>query len=397
MKQLPRVVRWFVAGLGGVLVLTGLLVIKGEGQRLQVLPDATASAKPTETAVPGKKLSNLLLAVTDRKGKTLAATIVSRGSSNSHIDLVSIDPNVVVDLDTLGMANLGSTTLESSPNLVQDAVSIATGFPIEGTLVMQRLSLAGLIDGIGGIEVQSAGDFVVSPIGEPPIYVFKGRQHLDGTQASYYATFIQEGEEEIARTKRLNTVLSATLSALPQDSQRLGEVITALGTIARSTIPTPSIADLFLDLNSGNAWKSVSRYSVPTVASDMSEVPTDTWLRVSRRASLALAQKLTGATVSTSDDAAPIVVMVRCKLPADRKDARRALLAADFAFVDGGSSKVRAHSSLWVSQRLTQSQVVAIAQALQLPVDVVTNLKVKANLPADALVTLGTDVTSPNP
>ena len=397
MKQLPRVVRWFIAGLGGVLVLTGLLVIKGEGQRLQVQPDPTASAQPTATAVPGKVLSNLLLTVTDRKGRTLAATIVNRGSSDSHVDLVSIDPNVVVDLDTLGMVNLGATTLESSPDLVQDAVSVATGFPIEGTLVMQRLSLAGLIDGVGGIDVKSAGDFVVSPIGEQPIYVFKGQQHLDGTQASYYATFIQDGEPESARTTRLNAVLSATLSALPKDSQRLGEVITALGALAKSTIPTQSIAGLFLDLNAGKAWNSVTRYAVPTVASDLSKAPEDGWMRVSRAASLALAQMLTGATVSTTGKDAPVVVMVRSGLPADRIAARQALVAAKLSFVDGGSRKVRAHSTLTVSPRLTQIEVADIAKALKLPVDVVANLKVKANLPADALVTLGTDVLVPNP
>jgi anionic cell wall polymer biosynthesis LytR-Cps2A-Psr (LCP) family protein len=396
VKQLPRVVRWLIGGLGAVALLTGLLVVKGEGQRAQLPPDVTTSASPTATAVPGKRLANLLLTVTDRKGRTLAATIVNRSLDSSSIDIVSVDTDVVVDLDTLGMTNLGSTSLETSPDLVQDAVSVATGFPIEGTLVLQRLSLAGLIDSVGGIDVTSAGDFVVSPIDEQPVYVFAGMQHLDGTQASYYATFLQEGEPESSRVARLNTVLSATLSSLPKDSKRLKEIITALGALAKSTVPTQDIAGLFLDLNAGQAWKSISKVAIPTVASDLSVEPESGWLRVSRGASLKLARKITGQTVSSVPDA-PVVVMVGSAVPADRLQARSELVGASLAFVDGGARKARAHSTLSVDPRLTQVQIAQIAKALKLPATVVESLKVKANLPADALVTLGTDVLVPNP
>ena len=396
MKQLPRVVRWLIGGLGAVALLTGLLVVKGEGQRAQLPPHVTTSASPTATAVPGKRLANLLLTVTDRKGRTLAATIVNRSLDSSHVDIVSVDTDVVVDLDTLGMTNLGSTSLETSPDLVQDAVSVATGFPIEGTLVLQRLSLAGLIDGVGGIDVTSSGDFVVSPIDEQPVYVFAGTQHLDGTQASYYATFLQEGEPESARVARLNTVLSATLSALPKDAKRLKEVITALGALAKSTVPTQDIAGLFLDLNAGQAWKSISQAAIPTVASDLSVEPASGWLRVSRGASLKLARKITGQTVSSVPDA-PVVVMVGSAVPADRLQARSELVGATLAFVDGGTRKARAHSTLAVDPRLTQDQIAQIAKALKLHATVVESLKVKANLPADALVTLGTDILVPNP
>ncbi len=397
MNELPRVLRWLVGGLGAVALLTGLLVVKGEGQRAPLPPDVTASATPTTTAVPGKRLSNLLLTITDRKGHTLVSTILNQSPNNAHVDIVSVDPNVVVDLDTLGMTNLGSTSLESSPDLVQDAVSVATGFPIEGTLVMQRLSLAGLIDGVGGIDVVSAGDFVVSPIGEQPVYVFHGAQHLDGTHASYYATFLQDGEPESARTERLNEVVSATLSSLPKDSKRLKEVITALGALAKSTIPTQSIAGLFLDLNAGHSWSSISKFAIPTVPSDLGRYPTSTWLRVSRAASLKIAQKLTGKTVSTSSENSPVVVMVGATLPADRLQARQALLGADLAFVDGGARKTHAHSTFAVDPRLTPAQIAKIAQALKLPASVIAKVKVKENLPADALVTLGTDVLVPNP
>ena len=396
MKQLPRVLRWLVGGLGAVALLTGLLVVKGEGQRTPLPPDVTASATPSSSAVPGKRLSNLLLTVTDRKGHTLVASILNLSADNSHVDIVSVDPRTVVDLDTRGMASLGSTSLETSPDLVQDAVSVATGFPIEGTLVMQRLSLAGLIDGVGGIDVVSAGDYVVSPIGEQPVYVFHGAQHLDGTQASYYATFLQDGEPESARVARLNTVVAATLSSLPKDGKRLKEVITALGALAKSTIPTQSIAGLFLDLNAGNAWKSVSKVAIPTAQSDLEQVPDSAWLRVTRAASLKLAKKIAGQTASDVAEA-PIVVMVGSAEPADRIQARSALTSAGIAFVDGGARKTRTHSALTVDPRLTPTQISEIAQVLKLPANVVARVKVKANLPADALVTLGTDVLVPNP
>ena len=236
----------------------------------------------------------------------------------------------------------------------------------------------------------------MSPIDEQPVYVFAGTQHLDGTQASYYATFLQEGEPESARVARLNTVLSATLSALPKDAKRLKEVITALGALAKATVPTRDIAGLFLDLNEGQAWKSISQTAIPTVASDLSVEPESGWLRVSRGASLKLAREITGQTVSSVPDA-PIVVMVGSAVPADRLQARSELVGASLAFVDGGMRKARAHSTLSVDPRLTQDQIAQIAKALKLPATVVQTFKVKANLPADALVTLGTDVLVPNP
>ena len=396
MNRIPLFLRWLAGGLIGVAVITGLLVVKGDGQIAPLPSQITASASPSATTVT-PSLHHLLLTVTDRKGATLSATLINKSKNRMSTDIVSIDPHIVMDLDTLGMTSLGSTTLESSPDLVQDATAVATGFPIEGTLVMQRLSLAGLVDGVGGIDIVSTGDFVVSPVGDQPIYVFKGKQHLDGTQASYYATFLQDGEVESARMTRMNQVLSATLSALPSDELRLNEIITALGALAKSTVPSQQIAQLFLDLDKASAWKTARRVVIPTTTSDLTANTQLGWLRVKRGASLALAQQITGTTVSDFGIESRVVVMVASAQPEDRLAARDALDGEGLAFVDGGVRKTPKVTALAVSPQLTQVQVAEITKALKLPVSVVSELKVVGNLPADALVTLGTDVLVPNP
>ncbi len=396
MSRVPPILRWLAGGLFGVAIITGLLVIKGDGQIAPLPTQVSTSATPRPTKVV-PTLHHLLLTVTDRKGATLSASIVNHSLDGSSTNVVAVDPHIVMDLDTLGMASLGSSTLETSPDLVQDATSVATGFPIDGTLVMQRLSLAGLVDGVGGIDITSAGDFIVTPVGDQPIYVFKGKQHLDGTKASYYATFLQDGETEAARMERMSQVLSATLSAMPTDEQRLNEIITALGALAKSTVPSQEIAQMFLELDKAQALGGVPQHRVPTVASDLTADTSLGWLRVKRGASLTLARTLTGATVSDYGLKPPVVVMVSSSKPEDRLAARDALVGKKLAFVDGGNRKTPAVTTLSVSPRLTQAQVSQIAAALKLPVSVVSELKVVGNLPADALVTLGTDVLVPNP
>ena len=397
MNRVPSFLRWLAGGLIGVAVVTGLLVLKGQGQKAPLPASITATASPTSTAVPALQLQRLLVTVTDKSGHTLTATIINRRSNSTAVDFVNIDSRTVVDLDTLGMASLDSSTSETSANLVQDSITAATGFPIDGTLVLQRLSLAGLIDGVGGIDIVSDGDYVVSPDGVTPVYVYKGQQHLDGTQASYYATFLQFGQTESSRSQHLSQVLSAAFAKLPHTDNRLGEVITALGALARSTVPSDQVAQMMLHINATQGFAAVNTVRVPTVKSDLGSDPTLGWRRVNRKASLALAQALTGETSSSTGAGAPIVVMVTGGTPAQRLAQRDKLVAAQLPFADGGPAKARPVTIFQVSTRLTKEQIAHVAQALALPAAVAAAPQITANLQADAVVTLGTDVFTPNP
>jgi hypothetical protein len=63
---------------------------------------------------------------------------------------------------------------------------------------------------------------------------------------------------------RTNQVLRAVFENQQGDQERVDEVLSALGSLAQSNVPTPSIARLIVELRADNLWPSANISRVPS-------------------------------------------------------------------------------------------------------------------------------------
>lgn len=82
----------------------------------------------------------------------------------------------------------------------------------------------------------------VSEPGEVPRYVRAGTSLLEGIDAAGYAMLQSKFESTDDFMVRGNHVLRAVFENLQGDQERIDEIFSALGSIARSNVPTASIA-----------------------------------------------------------------------------------------------------------------------------------------------------------
>lgn len=386
MNRVPPFLRWLTAGIASVAILTALFVAKGEGQREGIPAVVTESANPTNV---NAKLLRLMVVVTDEKGATTGVAIISRTSDSKTLRIYNLDPSSVIDLGDQGLRPLSQTTQETFVDPLQSGVEAATGIPLDGTLRLQRLPLAGLIDSVGGITITSPQGFLVSGLDENPVYVPDGTNHVTGAQAADFATFAEVGAPEADRIGRLNQVLAAIFQALPTDEKRLNETIEALGAMVTTSVPTADVVSMLIDLNVHNEWPLAVARTLPTSPSDLEQSVASTWLRVERTQTAPIGEAMESSLYA--DKPRVLIVQVTGGLAASRISLRDSLVQNGFAFVDGGNPGLAAQTSISVSSDLKQADIQKALNALTMSPLWESRVAMTENPIADVLVTLGTD------
>jgi hypothetical protein len=386
VNRVPPFLRWLTAGIASVAILTALFVAKGEGQREGIPAVVTATANPTNG---NAKLLRLMVVVTDEKGATTGVAIISRTSDSKTLRIYNLDPSSVIDLGDQGLRPLSETTQETFVDPLQSGVEAATGIPLDGTLRLQRLPLAGLIDSVGGITITSPQGFLVSGLDENPVYVPDGTNHVTGAQAADFATFAEVGAPESDRIGRLNQVLAAIFQALPTDEKRLNETIEALGAMVTTSVPTADVVSMLIDLNEQNEWPLAVARTLPTSPSDLEQSVASKWLRVERTQTAPIGEAMESSLYAGK----PIVhiVQVTGGLAASRISLRDSLVQNGFAFVDGGNPGLAAQTSISVSSDLNKADIQKVLNALTMSPLWESRVAMTENPIADVLVTLGTD------
>ena len=385
MQRVPSFLRWLAGGLAGVVVLTGLFVAKGQGQREALPIEVTASASAEEKA----KILRLLIIICDDQGATTGATILSRSSNSQTIRLFNVDPQVAVDLGAQGIRALSETGQDTVIDAIQHGVQVATGIPIDATLRMQRLPLAGLIDSVGGIEITSAQGFLVSGEDETPLYVPEGTNIITGAQAADFATFTVAGAPEADRIARMNQVLTAIFKTLPVDEKRLTEIVESLGAMAGTNVPTADVVSMLIDLSESNAWDFPIARTLPSVASDLEQMVASTWQRIELAQTAPIGKSLEKSEF-TIQLARP-AVLVRGGLAQDRITLRNQLINNGFDFIDGGNPGLETSTQFTGSNSLPQKEIAAILSALGMDPLWSSRVNQSEDSIADLIVTLGAD------
>lgn len=343
MNRIPYFLRWLAGGLVAVAVLTALFALKGEGQPNPLPTLDPASPTPSTPAAP--VVGNLLVQVTDDSLRTVASVLLSRDGTT--LRGVTMDPHLVCDFGQLGLQTLSSAGPIVPLPAMQETVQRSTDMRVDGVLTLQRLAFAGLIDSVGGVTVTVDRPMQVSPDPANPTWVGSGSQVLAGVVAADYALYRGPREAEAARVSRFSTVLSAVLSALPRDTGSTSSVISALGSTARSTVPTDAVSQFLVGLNTDDLWRSAQWTALPTALSVLEQDAASTWLRVDVLAVADLARE-----VGLAPREGPLRVVVDGGSAAQRLTVRDLLRENGYVFIDGGGNDA-AMTAITIDQSLT--------------------------------------------
>ena len=138
-----------------VALLTGVFVLRGDGQAAPLPAEITASPSVSPTSDPATDINNLLIALIDSQQKIVSVTVLKQSSDGTKFSIVNIDPATLIVPPGQGFVPISDAGSQGSFDGVDQAISGALGIPIDGSILLQRLALAGLVDGVGGITIDS--------------------------------------------------------------------------------------------------------------------------------------------------------------------------------------------------------------------------------------------------
>jgi len=215
VNRIPAFLKWLTSSLLAIALLTGVFVIRGDGQAVP-LPDQVTAIPlvPEEAAEPSQEVNNLMFALIGSDQKIISVTVIRQSLNGEKLSIVNIDPTTLIVPPGQGFVPISDAGLQGSFDGVDKAISGALGIPIDGSIYLQRLAYAGLVDSIGGITIVSDNLYRVSEPGELPRYVRAGTSLLEGSDAAGYAMLQSKFETTDEFMTRGNQVLRAVFENL---------------------------------------------------------------------------------------------------------------------------------------------------------------------------------------
>jgi hypothetical protein len=213
---------------------------------LGVVSLLTSEGVPTPNPTPTQERveQTLLLQVLDRDGYARGNVVIGiePPGTDPLTVLLTMPASVLVpqgdDSVTLGVTPQSADTLAAVT-----AIEQGFGLRIDAGLTLDRLAFAGLVDGVDGVWVELDRPVLLPAIGdEERLRVLgPGWVKLDGIAAADYAVLRIPGESEANRVERFRGLLEDVLERLPRTDDQMRQLLTSLGSLAQSTVPTDDL------------------------------------------------------------------------------------------------------------------------------------------------------------
>jgi hypothetical protein len=231
-----------VAGRVILVAVGALAIVLGLG----VVSLLTSEGVPTPNPTPTQERveQTLLLQVLDRDGYARGNVVIGiePPGTDPLTVLLTMPASVLVpqgdDSVTLGVTPQSADTLAAVT-----AIEQGFGLRIDAGLTLDRLAFAGLVDGVDGVWVELDRPVLLPAIGdEERLRVLgPGWVKLDGIAAADYAVLRIPGESEANRVERFRGLLEDVLERLPRTDDQMRQLLTSLGSLAQSTVPTDDL------------------------------------------------------------------------------------------------------------------------------------------------------------
>jgi hypothetical protein len=262
VKRIPLFLKWLAGGLVAIAILTGLLVLKGPGQK-QALITYPSSLPQISSSPSVKPLHSLLVEVNDEKQRFAGGLLLIKNDKDVAISF--IDPHLAIDLRVLGQFDLRRASHEvTTPELIK-AINVAGGLSIDGAVVLKNVGLAALVDGVGGIKMSVRHPVRVTAPGVTPVqYLPVGAHLIKGELASKFAINSAPVDSPLAKL-RLREVLVKVFDRMSQNAEVNNQLLSALGQSGRSTVSTVDLGSFFKETR--GQWSAATIAKIALVPS----------------------------------------------------------------------------------------------------------------------------------
>jgi hypothetical protein len=231
-----------VAGRVILVAFGALAIVLGLG----VVSLLTSEGVPTPNPSPTQEQveQTLLLQVLDGDGYARGNVVIGiePPGTDPLTVLLAMPASVLVpqgdDSVTLGVTPQSADTLAAVT-----AIEQGFGLRIDAGLTLDRLAFAGLVDGVDGVWVELDRPVLLPAIGEEERLrvLGPGWVKMDGIAAADYAVLRIPGESETDRVGRFLGLLEDALERLPRTDDQMRQLLTSLGSLAQSTVPTDDL------------------------------------------------------------------------------------------------------------------------------------------------------------
>ncbi|MEV6109468.1 LytR C-terminal domain-containing protein [Streptomyces sp. NPDC051940] len=318
-----------VALLGG----TGYLWY---ADKLPFLSGPGGSAGPSA----GDKRDVIVVHLKPLRSSDSATALLVDNESTGKATTVLLPGNLAVTTDDGGSTTLAKSVEDASAGATREAIDSVLGSQIKGTWRLDTPFLELLVEGVGGITLDTTATVPGAKKGDKPLVKKGEAQELNGAAAAAYATFRAEGENANASLERFGAVLHGLLSKLPSDKATAGEVVKSMG-----AIPDPSLSE-------GELAASLAALSTRAKEGDYATetLPVRQDGTLDEKASKKVVKDVLGGTVKNADPSATAKVAVK-NATGDKGKAQK----AQVALINGGYNFAGASTA---AKALTTSQVV---------------------------------------
>lgn len=320
------------------LVALGVALVLLAAAAVAVLLDRRApDAAPAPQAAQGRTQQTLLFQVRSEAGSgALASALLAADPLSGSGAVVLVPPQVIVDVPGAGSvafgqalgsaADAGTDAAAGPPSAPADALSDLLGVTVDGSWVLDSAALVQLVDALAGITATVD----VPVLQDGSVVLPQGEQRLDGARALLLLGYLEEGEQEQARLARVQEVLDGVLAALPDDPAVVAGRLDGLGPASGSTLATPQLAELLLELTAQD--RQLQYDSLPVIPIDPGGGVTA--FRLDAAAAGALVDRLLAQSVREgARQTGNRVLVLNGVGPGVGEAARAKLVAADLVFV----------------------------------------------------------------
>jgi hypothetical protein len=375
-----------LAGLVGVVVLAiGAWALFGRG----------GDTGSDDAAGAGRTQSTVVLQVVGPGTTALSSALLAHDTAGDGSGAAVLIPSaLVVDLPGFGSVPYGQTAVlsKTAPAL---AVSQTLGIIVDGSWALTAAGLAGLVDAVGGVEVEVDREVLRTDAGgTTTVLVPAGPQRLDGPLAAAYATYLAPGEPEQSRLARFTDVLQGVLAGLPAEPAEVTALLGSLGAGSTSTVPADRLGSFLAALGADQRGDRATYQNLPVRTVDVgSGAPAYV---VDPEPTEQLVSSVLAGSLPPQRAGGPVRVLVQNGVgtPGLGEQARGLLVEEGFTYVNGGNANRFGYRTSVVLIRdasaAARTQGAEVAAALGLPE---SDLRVAAQgqSVADVVVILGAD------
>ena len=184
-------------------------------------------------------------------GRSDTLFVVMLDPKSNNISLLSIPRDTMVRIPERGWDKVNHAFAFGGHKLTQQTVEEFLGIQINNYVVVDFKGFKGLVDAIGGIDINVEKDmYYEDPYDNLVIDLQQGRQHLDGAKAIQYVRYRDE-EGDIGRIKRQQHFMAAIYEKITSTEilTKVPGLVKELVTMIKTDIPITDMIKLAKAMN----------------------------------------------------------------------------------------------------------------------------------------------------